>query len=91
MENPTSRIECIAPSIPPFFDVSPAISINFIFASKPGRGKGSSTNHTRLKIMKYKHPKKPPRIEATIATPAKAQESGNSKEESMRWLLSAKA
>ncbi len=89
VESPTSLMECIALSIPPSFEVSPAMSINFMLASKPGRGNGSSTSHTRLNMMKYKQPKKPPKIEATIATPANAQESGNSNEESTRWLPSA--
>ena len=83
VEIPTNRIECIALSIPPSFDVSPAMSISLIFASKPGKGNGSSTNHTLLKIMKYKQPRNPPNMEATIATPAKAHESGKSKDESI--------
>ena len=83
VEIPTKRIECIALSIPPSLEVSPAISISLMLASKPGNGKGSSTNQTLLKIIKYKQPRNPPKIEATIATPAKAHESGKSKDESI--------
>ena len=47
-----------------------AISSIFSVASNPGKGSGSSTNQTRLKIMKYITPKKPANIDATIPTNA---------------------
>ena len=50
---------------------SEAMSSIFKVASKPGNGRGSSTNQTRLKIIKYITPKKPANILATI--PIKAR------------------
>ena len=50
---------------------SDAMSNIFKVASKPGNGRGSSTNQTRLKIIKYITPKKPANILATI--PIKAR------------------
>ena len=47
-----------------------AMSSIFRVASKPGNGSGSSTNHTRLKIMKYITPRNPANIDATIPTKA---------------------
>ena len=47
-----------------------AMSSIFRVASKPGNGRGSSTNHTRLKMMKYITPKNPANIDATIPTNA---------------------
>ena len=38
----------------------------FSVASKPGRGSGSSTSHTRLKMMKYITPRNPANMDATM-------------------------
>ena len=55
---------------------SEAISSIFKVASKPGKGRGSSTSQTLLKIMKYITPRKPANIDATI--PIKASLPSNS-------------
>ena len=47
-----------------------AISNILRVASKPGSGRGSSTNQTLLNIMKYITPKNPANIDATIPTNA---------------------
>ena len=57
---------------------SEAISSIFRVASKPGKGRGSSTSHTRLKIMKYMTPRKPANIEATMAINASLNASPSS-------------
>ena len=51
-------------------------------ASKPGKGSGSSTNHTRLKMMKYITPRKPANIDATM--PMKAKRSASPSPKMMR-------
>ncbi len=74
MNNPTIVIivqtpivfrEALACSTAPVL-TSLAISNIFNVASKPGRGRGSSTNQTLLKIMKYIIPRNPANILATI-------------------------
>ena len=57
---------------------SEAMSSIFRVASKPGKGNGSSTNQTRLKIMKYITPRKPANIEATMAMKANRNASPSS-------------
>ena len=57
---------------------SDAISSILRVASKPGNGSGSSTSHTRLKIMKYITPRKPANMEATMAMNANRNASPSS-------------
>ena len=57
---------------------SEAMSSILSVASNPGNGRGSSTSHTRLKIMKYMTPRKPANIEATIAIKASRNASPSS-------------
>ena len=57
---------------------SEAISSIFSVASKPGNGNGSSTNQTRLKMMKYITPKNPANMDATIAMNASRNASPSS-------------
>ena len=52
-------------------ETSLAMSSILRVASNPGKGRGSSTSHTRLKMMKYITPRKPANIDATIPTNAK--------------------
>ncbi len=65
VETPTVFSESFACSAAPL-ETSQAISNKTNVASKPGIGSGSSTNQTRLKIMKYITPKNPANIEAII-------------------------
>ena len=48
-------------------------------ASKPGSGSGSSTSHTRRKMMKYITPRNPANIDATIPMKASVNASPGSK------------
>ena len=57
---------------------SEAMSNIFSVASKPGRGSGSSTSQTLLKMMKYITPRNPANIEATIAINASLNASPSS-------------
>ena len=49
-------------------------------ASKPGRGNGSSTSQTLLKMMKYITPRNPANMEATMPMKARVNASPSSKE-----------
>ena len=69
VHTPIVRNESLACSTAPVL-TSLAMSSIFRVASKPGSGRGSSTNQTRLKMMKYITPKNPANIEATIPTKA---------------------
>ena len=70
VHHPIVFSEARACSTAPVF-TSEAMSSIFSVASKPGNGKGSSTNQTRLKMMKYMIPRNPANILATIPTKAK--------------------
>ena len=76
VHNPTlfndSRAESAAPAL-----TSVAMSNNFRVASNPGIGKGSSTNQTLRKIMKYITPRKPANIDAIIPMNANCITSGS--------------
>ena len=54
---------------------SEAMSSILRVASNPGKGSGSSTSQTRLKMMKYITPRKPANIDATMPMKAKRRAS----------------
>ncbi len=70
VQTPIFFKESLACSTAPVL-TSEAISNIFKVASNPGRGSGSSTSQTRLKMMKYITPRNPANILATI--PIKAR------------------
>ena len=80
VHSPTVLSESRAASAAPLF-TSEAMSSIFRVASNPGIGSGSSTNHTRLKMMKYMTPRNPANIEAMM--PMKA--SWNVSTDEIRW------